>query len=166
MGSLGAPVRQDAAVAAIARQLAAMTDCVLGALVVGSMAAGTADAASDIDLLVCAQPGRFGEAWRRRVDLHVTGAPVAWDKEPVMGSEIGVHRWITDDLIMVEALIAAPRSGVRLATPWKVIAGDASVAGCFEPRPPIDRAEFDSSGAHPMELAYDTFKTVLRRYAH
>jgi hypothetical protein len=165
LGSFGAPARQDAALAAIAGRLAAMTDCIRGALVVGSIAAGTADAASDIDLLVCAQPGRFGEAWRRRDELHVTGAPVAWDNDPADSSEIGTHRWITSDLIMVEALITARGSGVRLARPWKVIAGDASVAECFEPRPPIDRTEFDTTGAHPVELAYDNLKCALRRHS-
>jgi Nucleotidyltransferase domain len=165
VGPLGAPNRQDAALAVIARQIAAMKDCILGALVVGSIAAGTADAASDIDLLVCAQPGRFRETWRRREELHVTGASVAWDKDPAEGSEIGTHRWITSDVIMVEALITAPGSGVRLARPWKVIVGDADVADQFRARPPIDRAEFDSTGAHPAELAYDNLKDVLRRHA-
>jgi len=65
VGSRGSPHRQQAAPAAISRQLAAAPD-VLGALVVGSEAAGTADATSDIDLIICIRPGRFAGAWARR----------------------------------------------------------------------------------------------------
>jgi hypothetical protein len=48
--AVGVPVRQNTALAAIAGHLAAARE-VLGALVVESMAGGTADAASDIDLI-------------------------------------------------------------------------------------------------------------------
>jgi hypothetical protein len=164
MGSLGPPLRQDAALAAIARQLEAMPS-VLGALVVGSIAAGTADAASDIDLLVCARQGRFDDLWRNRHDLHVTGAPVSWDNDPADGGQVGTHRWVTSDIILVEALITAPGEGVRLARPWRVVAGDPNVAESFQPRPPIDRTEFDVAGAHPVDRAFDDLKAVLRRLA-
>ena len=135
MGSLGAPVRQDAALSAIARYLAT-TGEVLGALVVGSMAAGTANAASDVDLIVCAHPGRFEEAWQIRKHMHVTGALASWDDKGDGGAEIGVHRWVTSDVILIEALFATPGSGVRLGRPWMVIAGKPRVAACFPPRPP------------------------------
>ena len=51
MGMVGVPMRQETARAAIAERLA-RSKHLLGALLVGSLAAGVADAASDIDLLV------------------------------------------------------------------------------------------------------------------
>jgi hypothetical protein len=137
MGSPGAPVRQKSALAAITLGLTDAEE-VLGALLVGSMAAGTADAASDIDLIICVHPGRFDAAWRRREDLHVTGAVVSWDDDREVGREIGIHRWVTSDMVLVEAMFTSPGSGVRLAKPWKVIAGDSNVAARFPPHPLID----------------------------
>jgi len=164
MESLGAPVRQASALAAITRRLTSMPE-VLGAFLVGSMAAGAADAASDIDLIVCAHPGRFDQAWRLRNDLHATGALICWDDGRESNHEIGVHRWVTTDVVLVEVLIATPGSGVRLAQPWKVIAGDASVAQLFPARPPIDRAEFDPAAAHPIDRAFSELKAALRHHA-
>lgn len=138
---------------------------VLGALLVGSMAAGTADAASDIDLIVCAHPGRFEQAWRHRNDLHAPGALICWDDGRQSDREIGAHRWVTTDVVLVEALFATPHSGVRVAEPWKVIAGDASVASLFPARPPIDRAEFDLAAAHPVDRAFTELKAALRYHA-
>jgi hypothetical protein len=157
-------VRQASALAAITRRLTSMPD-VLGALLVGSMAAGTADAASDIDLIVCAHPGRFEQAWRLRNNLHATGALICWDDGRESSREIGVHRWVTPDVVLVEALIATPGSSVRLAEPWKVIAGDTSVAKLFPARPPIDRAEFDPAAAHPIDRAFTELKAALRYHA-
>jgi hypothetical protein len=164
VGSPGAPVRQASALAAITQHLTSMRE-ILGALLVGSMAAGTADAASDIDLIVCAHPGRFGQAWRLRNDLHATGALICWDDGHESNPEIGVHRWVTPDVVLVEALFATPGSGVRLAEPWTVIAGDPSVAKLFPARPPIDRAEFDPAGAHPVDRAFSELKAALRYHA-
>lgn len=39
--------------------------------------------------------------------MHVTGAMVCWDSGPEEGSEIAVHRWVTDDMALVEAMFAA-----------------------------------------------------------
>ncbi len=157
-------MRQESALAAITQHLTSMPE-VLGALVVGSMAAETADAASDIDLIVCAHPGRFEQAWRLRNDLHATGALICWDDGREGDREIGVHRWVTTDVVLVEVLFATPGSGVRLAEPWKVIAGDASVASLFPARPPIDRAEFDPAAAHPVDRAFSELKAALRYHA-
>jgi hypothetical protein len=158
---VGEPVRQQRHLGHIAGQLAGMPE-VLGAILVGSMAGGVADACSDIDLLVCTKDGEFGAAWTRRHDLHGTDALACWDQGPQEGGEIGVHRWVTGDMVLVEALIAGPGSGVRLARPYRVVAGDPDVAGRFEPRPPIDRAEFSRDGAHPVDLAFDDLKVALR----
>ncbi|HXW44770.1 MAG TPA: nucleotidyltransferase domain-containing protein [Streptosporangiaceae bacterium] len=155
------PFRQHRTLEAIAKRLDALPE-VLGALVVGSLAAGTADAASDVDLLVCAAPGEFAGAWARRDELHVTGALVAWDDGPRPGAQVAVHRWVTEDMVLVEALFAAEGSGVRLAEPWHVIAGDPEVTGSFVPRPPVDKAEFDSHAAHPVDRAFGELKRAMR----
>jgi hypothetical protein len=161
---VGLPHRQQAALAAITRQLAAAPD-VLGALVVGSLAAGSADAASDIDLIICTRPGRFAEAWERRHQLHATGALVSWDDQRHTAAQIAVHRWVTPDFVLVEALYAAPGSGARLARPWTLITGEPEVAAAFTARPPIDRSEMNRDAAHPVEQAYDDLKVALRRLA-
>jgi Nucleotidyltransferase domain len=158
---VGAPVRQHRALAAIASRLDVLPE-VLGALVVGSLAAGTADAASDIDLLILAAPGDFARAWARRSELHVTGALVSWDDGPEPGTDIAVHRWVTGDVVLVEALFTTEGSGVRLAEPWRVIAGAPQIAASFAARPPIDRAEFDPAAAHPVDRAFDELKRALR----
>ncbi len=157
---VGAPIRQDRVLAAVAERLAGWPE-ILGALVVGSLAAGTADAASDVDLIVCTRPGQFDAAWQRRRDLPVTGVLTWWDDGPEAGRQLGVHRWVTDDMVLVEALFAAPGSGMRLARPWRVVVGDAGVASSFTPRPPVDRAEFNLD-AHPIDRAFDDLKRALR----
>jgi hypothetical protein len=158
---VGEPVRQQRHLDDIAGRVAAMPE-MLGAILVGSLAGGVADACSDVDLLVCTGDGEFAAAWARRHDLHGTATLTCWDQGPQEGSEIGVHRWVTSDMVLAEVLFAAPGSGVRLARPYRVVAGDPDVAGRFEPRPPIDRAEFSRDGAHPVDLAFDDLKNALR----
>jgi Nucleotidyltransferase domain len=158
---IGEPARQHRHLALITERLAIMPE-VLGAIVVGSLASGTADACSDIDLLVRTPDTRFAAGWGRRHDVHGDSALACWDQGPDAGAQVAVHRWITTDMVMVEALFASRASGARLAKPWQVIVGDKAVADSFEPRPPIDRAEFTRDGAHPVELAYDQLKSALR----
>lgn len=131
----------------------------------GSLAAGTADAASDIDLIICTRPGRFADAWAARHELHATGALVSWDDHRQAGTEIAVHRWVTPDLVLVEALYAAPGSGARLAQPWKLITGDHDTAAAFPARPPIHRSEMNRDAAHPVDQAFDDLKLALGRLA-
>jgi hypothetical protein len=64
---------------------------------------------------------------------------------------------------LVECLLAAPTSGVRLAPPYRVVAGDPGLAGRFTARPPIQRAELGQD-VHPVERAYDQLKEVLRSH--
>jgi len=158
---VGTSSRQHRTLEAIAKRLDALPE-VRGALVVGSLAAGTADAASDVDLFVCAAPGQFGGAWARRNELHVTGALVCWDEGWHPGTQVAVHRWVTDDMVLVEALFSAEGSGVQLAEPWRVVAGDPDVVASFVPRQPIDRAEFDREAAHPLDRAFEDLKRALR----
>jgi hypothetical protein len=54
-----------------------------GAILLGSFAHGTPDAASDLDLIVCVRDGHFAEAWQQRTALQVTGAMVWWDQHLV-----------------------------------------------------------------------------------
>jgi hypothetical protein len=156
----GAPLRQENALAVIGRRIEQIPE-LLGAVIVGSLAAGSADAASDIDLIVCARVGEFNAAWRRRHDLHATGALACWDDQPDASREIAAHKWVTDDMVLVEALFAAPSSGLRLASPWRAIAGSTDVATSFTPRPSVNRADLNRD-VHPVERTYDDFKKALR----
>jgi hypothetical protein len=158
---IGEPARQHRHLALITERLALMPE-VLGAILVGSLAAGTADACSDIDLIVATPDGRFAPGWERRHDAHGDSALACWDTGPDAGSEVALHRWVTADMVLVEALFASPASGARLAKPWRIIAGDQAMADSFEPRPPIDRAEFSRDAAHPVDLAFDDLKNALR----
>ncbi len=161
---VGHPTRQQIALAAMARQLAIMPE-IFGALIVGSLASGAADAASDIDLIVCPLPGQVEAAWSRRSDMRVTGAMVCWDSEPEECSQIAVHRWVTDDMVLVEAMFAAPGSRARLAVPWRVVAGDPDTAALYAARPPIERTEFNAEAAHPVDRAFWELKLALRSLA-
>jgi hypothetical protein len=64
---------------------------------------------------------------------------------------------------LVECLLAAPDSGVRLASPYRVVAGEPGLADRFGVRPPIQRAEL-SMDVHPVEHAYDQLKEVIRAH--
>jgi hypothetical protein len=120
------------------------------AILLGSFAHGTPDAAGDLDLIVCVRDGHFATAWQQRTALQVTGAMV-WDQH-LVPDRVGAHKWVTNDLTMVECLLAAPDSGVRLASPWRVVAGDPELADRFTARPPISRAELGTD-VHPVERA-------------
>jgi hypothetical protein len=97
----------------------------IGALVVvGSFASRTADAVSDLDLFFITYQGRFKDAWNRRCDLHVTGAIVEWDLLDAQGDPVGGHRWLSPDLVLVEAVISEPDGGGRLAEPFGLVTGD------------------------------------------
>ena len=130
------------------------------AVLVGSFAAGRADPLSDIDLILLAPDGGFGEAWARRHDLHGAGVLVEWDQPREGMPEVAGHNWVTDDLVVVESFFATPSSGFRLADPFVVLAG--SVSADVTRRPPISRAEM-TGWPHAVDLAYSTFKYVVRR---
>jgi len=72
---------------------------------------------------------------------------------------------VTPDLVLVEALFAAPSCGVRLAQPWTLIAGEPEASAVFPARPPIDRSEMNRAAAHPVDRAFDDLKIALRRLA-
>jgi hypothetical protein len=55
--------------------------------------------------------------------------------------EVAAYKWITRNLVLVEALIATPAARTRLADPYRVISGDASAVDGFARTPPIERAD-------------------------
>ncbi|MDP8958567.1 MAG: hypothetical protein M3N51_05045 [Actinomycetota bacterium] len=136
----------------------------LGAILLGSFAAGSADALSDLDLVLVAPEGSFAAAWARRHHLHPPNVAAHWDHRREEIPEAGAHKWLTAHLVLVECLIATPSSGVRLAEPAMVVAGPAGQVGMFPGRPPISRSEMGED-VHPIERAYDTFKGLVRKTA-
>ena len=166
MVRLGEPERQRRFLDQLQQHISTLP-WVYAVIVIGSLAAGRADGASDIDLLVGVRNGAFSQAWPSRADLRVTGTVLSWDHWLDERRHAGTHKWLTADFVLVEALIAVPASGVRLAPPWRVLAGDPRVADRWPPRPPISRDELRSSPGdlHPVEVAYDEFKARLRSAA-
>jgi hypothetical protein len=67
---------------------------------------------------------------------------------------------VTDEVVVVETLFATPSSGFRLADRFVVLAGE--VPGTVNRRPPIARSEM-AGWPHAVDLAYSTFKYVVRR---
>ena len=59
-------------------------------------------------MIICTRPGRFADARARRQDLHATGALVSWNDQSQTAAQIAVHRRVTPDRVLVEALFAAP----------------------------------------------------------
>jgi hypothetical protein len=133
-------------------------------VVIGSLASDSADAVSDVDLLVGVHDGAFDEAWRERARLRVTGAVHSWDHRFDGSTGAGTHKWVSADIVLVEALIGVPTGGIRLAPPWRVLAGDHRAADRWPARPPVPRGGPGgrAEDLHPVELAYDDFKTRLR----
>lgn len=132
------------------------------AILVGSFAARAADALSDLDLILVAQDGKFEAAWAERHALHVTGALAAWDERPDGSSaHSAAHKWITNDVIYIECLIATPASGVRLAEPFAVLTGEPGVAKQIRRRAPISRTEMKAT--HPIDEAYAAFVAAVRK---
>ena len=132
-------------------------------LVVGSLAADAADALSDIDLLVIVREGGFEQAWAERDTLRVTGTLCAWDQRLDQDAEVAAHRWLTPELVLVETLIATASSGVRLADPWELVVGRSDTPAGLTRRPSIARSEMGTTQPHPVEAAYDEFKSRVRR---
>jgi hypothetical protein len=162
-------LRQQRVLDELARRIEA-THALEGAMVIGSFAAGTADDVSDLDLIVVVANGRFGEAWAARGELEGDETLVAWDAVDPAHPEIGAHKWLTMDMVLVECLLATPSSGVRLAEPFRVLAGDASLPDRLTRRPPIARAEVEAFAeeletagrVHDVERAYHTLAKAIR----
>jgi hypothetical protein len=113
----------------------------LGAMLIGSFAAGTADSLSDIDLFVVVKDGRFDEAWSRRRELGFEDDLFAWDIRDASMPEVGSHKFFTTGLVFVECLLATASSSARLADPCRVLVGPPGLPSRVKRRPPIDRSE-------------------------
>jgi predicted nucleotidyltransferase len=141
-----------------------------GAILMGSLVEGRGDDLSDIDLMAVVAEGRFADAWAARRELS-EGALYAWDHVEGEDRKVAGHKWLTRDLIKVECLIATPSSGMRLAEPVAVVAGDPSLPDRFERRGPIAREALeayaqdlrDSGRVHEVEARYGELKATLRR---
>lgn len=153
--------------AAVEEVLGAMTSDpdLLGILLLGSFAAGTADALSDLDLLLVVEDDGFERVWEKRALLH-RPALFAWD---LFAGErpVGAHKWLTSELVLVECLIAEPGSGVRLAEPFVRLSGPVDLPDRLTRRAPILRGEVTGGAieGNMVEALYDAFKHYVREAA-
>jgi hypothetical protein len=163
MAALGEPERQQRYLNLLREQVTALP-WVEVVVVIGSLASDRGDAVSDVDLLVGVRERAFDAAWRERERLRVTGTLCCWDHRYDGAAGAGTHKWLSADAVLVEVLIGVSTSGIRLAPPWRVLAGDPRAAERWPARPPVRRAEVagGTAGLHPVEAAYDEFKTRLR----
>ena len=105
-GHASSPLRQLTTLAALLEHITA-SSVLDGAILLGSFARGTPDAASDLDLIVCVGDGHFATAWQQRTALQVTGAMVWWDQH-LAPDRVGAHKWVTNELVLVEACWQPP----------------------------------------------------------
>jgi hypothetical protein len=113
-------------------------------ILIGSFAGGSPDCMSDIDSLVSIDDGAFDAAWADRTSLYIEAPAFAWDFRPDPDREIGAHKWLTQDLVLAECVLATPTGRARLADPYVVLAGDPARIESFERVPPISRAELQA----------------------
>jgi predicted nucleotidyltransferase len=96
-------------------------------ILVGSLAAGQADALSDIDLLVMVRPSDFPAVWRTRRKLAREAVHVVHASEETGGRpDVGTYRVLTADRIAVELALFAKGSAFRLGTPYRLLFGKTS----------------------------------------
>jgi hypothetical protein len=115
-----------------------------GLLLLGSFARSDADSLSDVDFIVVVENGRFDEAWERRHDLHPDRA-TCWDYPRPGDREVAAHRWLTDDVVLFDGLVATA-AGTRIADPLVVVVGDPGLVDRF------DRFDPDAKGGNEFEL--------------
>jgi hypothetical protein len=141
-----------------------VTPALAGMILVGSFARGKVDPLSDLDVVLVVPDGGFDAAWAAREELHADAALVCWDQVDPGSEEAGAHKWITRDLVLIECLLATATSGVRLARPATVLAGDAGLAERFPGRLPVSADELaaEPRRIHAVERAYDELKAAAR----
>lgn len=153
-----------------ARQIAALEDLLLRAgemrhvravILIGSLAAGTADSMSDVDAIVVVNDSSFSTAHRARHALHPSSVAACWDQDGPQPTDVASHKWIDQRGVMVEVLIGTTRS-LRVAEPARVVLGDEVCLERVRRRPAIRRAEM-TRAVHPIEAAYDELKAAVRR---
>jgi hypothetical protein len=152
--------RQQAALDELVTRAGQITE-VEAVILIGSLAAATADVVSDVDAIVLVRESSFQAAYQRRHALHADPVPACWDHPTDASAEVAAHKWIDGRGVLVEALVATASSPLRVAEPARVVLGDPAVLSRTRRRPPIRRA--DMTGAtHPIEAAYDRFKDAVR----
>lgn len=116
-------------------------------ILIGSFARGTADEASDLDLLVAVSEGGIQAAWDQRTLLVPPDALLAWDDpRSDLGLEIVGRKFLSRDVVKVEVAMATPSSSFRLADPFVVAVGDEAVVDRFaraDPIPPDLQEEYE-----------------------
>jgi len=108
-----------------------------------------------------APEGAFEQAWGYRTKLHITGSLASWDELHDETPEVGAHKWLTPDLVLVECLVSTPSSGVRLVEPFLLLAGPPDLPDRIARRKAISRSTMREA-AHPVERAYDELKQAVR----
>lgn len=139
----------------------------LGVVLLGSFARGEADDLSDVDFIVFAAEGEFEEAWAQRRLLHAEDA-AWWDyPRPVGDRDVAGHRWLTDDFVLFDGLIATP-PGTRVADPLHLLVGGEALSRQLAMREPIaleEKQEREEGIAlHEIEQLYGRLKLALRMY--
>jgi predicted nucleotidyltransferase len=81
--------------AARAATWAGSDDTVRAAVVYGSLAQGTADEQSDLDLIVVTEPGKRDELWdrRERISALLHGRQPVWSQEPLWQRGYRYQSW-------------------------------------------------------------------------
>jgi hypothetical protein len=130
-----------------------------GLFLLGSFARGAADPVSDVDFIVVIENGHFDDAWKRRHDLHPDGV-TCWDYPRPNEREVAAHRWLTDDLVLFDGLIATP-SGARVADPLVVLVGNPSLPDRFDRREPGVHGG-EAVELHEVERLYGQLKLAVR----
>jgi Nucleotidyltransferase domain len=142
-----------------------------GLILIGSLARGTADEASDLDLIVAVGEGRIEEAWDQRTSLVPPDALAAWDDpRSDMGRAVVGRRFLSRDVVKVELTMAMPSSSFRLADPFVVAVGEDAVANRFDRAEPISpqvqkdyEHELREKGMVPeIELHYSDLMRAIR----
>jgi len=133
-------------------------------ILIGSLASDTADALSDVDAILLVRESSFRSAYGQRHTLHADSVPACWDHLTDPPSEVGAHKWIDENGVLVEVLLGTPSGSLRVAEPARVVLGDPAVLGRIRRRPRIRRDEMTGS-THPIEAAYDRLKEAVRQVA-
>jgi hypothetical protein len=71
---------------------------VRAAVVYGSVAQGTADHESDLDLVIVAEPGQRDGLWERREEIatRLLGGPAVWSQEPFWQRPFRYQSWLAN----------------------------------------------------------------------
>jgi predicted nucleotidyltransferase len=151
--------RQRATLAELLDHAGQLPD-VTAVILIGSLAAGTADTMSDVDAIVVVDQSSFAASHRARHCLHRAVA-ACWDHPGAQPADLAAHKWIDQRGVMVEVLIGTRRS-LRVAEPARVVLGDPTLLTRMQRRPAIARTDMTVE-AHPIEAAYDGLKAAVRQ---